>query len=143
VPFIDHTTVHQLQSSYFTSMIELHGQWGPRLRRLVSRGWTWLPGCSSGPPSILLGSHVFLALRWMTPEMVVGNVVAWHRLYLAAQPSHMAGDVDGLSCPLHHPTDYSHQTRGQIFLPGVALSHHAAVGGGTFLGGAKPPGLDI
>jgi hypothetical protein len=51
--------------------------------------------------------------------------------------------VDRLSCPLHHPTACSHQSRGQIFLSGAALSHRAIVGGGTFLEGAKPPGLDI
>jgi hypothetical protein len=33
--------------------------------------------------------------------------------------------------------------RGQSFLLGTALFHHAAVGDGTFLGGVKPPGLDI
>jgi hypothetical protein len=33
--------------------------------------------------------------------------------------------------------------RGQSFLPGAALSHHVVVGGGAFLGGVKPPGLDI
>jgi hypothetical protein len=31
----------------FTSKIILHGQWDPRLRMLICRGWTGLPGCSS------------------------------------------------------------------------------------------------
>jgi hypothetical protein len=51
--------------------------------------------------------------------------------------------VDGLACPLHRSTAYSHQTRGQSFLLGAALSCRAVVGGGTFLGGVKPLGLDI
>jgi hypothetical protein len=32
-------------------------------------------------------------------EMVLGEVVGSRRLYLAAKPSHMGVDVDGLSCP--------------------------------------------
>jgi hypothetical protein len=77
------------------------------------------------------------------PRMVLGDILAWHRLYLAAKPSHVGADMDGLAYPLHHPTTYNHQTRGQSFLSGVALSYRAAVDGGTFLGGARPPGLDI
>jgi hypothetical protein len=38
---------------------------------------------------------------------------------------------------------YSNQTRGESFLLGAALSHHAAVSGGAFPGGVKPLGLDI
>jgi hypothetical protein len=51
--------------------------------------------------------------------------------------------VDGLACPLHRATAYSHHARGQSFLSGAALLHHAAVGDGAFPGGAKPIGLDI
>jgi hypothetical protein len=47
------------------------------------------------------------------------------------------------SLPLHHPMIYNHHTRGQGFLSGAALSHHAVVGGRAFPGHAKPPGLDI
>jgi hypothetical protein len=65
------------------------------------------------------------------------------QLYLAAKPSHMGVDVDGLACSLHCLTVCDRQTKGYDFLSGVALSHHTAVGGGAFLGGAKPPGLDI
>jgi hypothetical protein len=50
----------------------------------------------------------------------------------------MAVDLDGLPCPLHHPMAYSHQTSGQCFLSGTALSHRAAVGVGVFPGGVKP-----
>jgi hypothetical protein len=77
------------------------------------------------------------------PGMILGDVALWRRLYLAAKPSHVRVDVDGLACPLHHPTAYSRQTRGQSFLLGAALSHHVTVGGGTFPGGVKPLGLDI
>jgi hypothetical protein len=52
-------------------------------------------------------------------------------------------NVDGLACPLHCPTICSRQTREHGFLLGAALSHHAAVGGGAFLGVAKLPGLVI
>jgi hypothetical protein len=46
------------------------------------------------------------------PATVLRDVASQHRLYLAAKPSHgLAGgggdDVDGLPCPLHHPTVYS------------------------------------
>jgi hypothetical protein len=52
-------------------------------------------------------------------------------------------DVDGLDCPLHHPTTYSNQARGQSFLLGSILSLRAAVGGGAFLGGGcEAPGLE-
>jgi hypothetical protein len=66
--------------------------------------------------------------------MVLGDVASWHRLYLATKPSHVGVDVEGLACPLHHPTAFSHQSRGQSFLSGVVLSHRVAVGGGTILG---------
>jgi hypothetical protein len=49
---------------------------------------------------ILLGSR---SLRWMMPGMVLGDIASQHRLYLAAKPSHMGVDVDGLACPLHRP----------------------------------------
>jgi hypothetical protein len=76
-------------------------------------------------------------------ETIFRDIAEWHRLYLAAKPSHVAVDVDRLSCPLHCPTTYSRQTRGQSFLSGAALCHCVAVAGGTFLGGVKPLGLDI
>jgi hypothetical protein len=64
-------------------------------------------------------------------------------LYLAAKPSHMGANVDGLACSLHRPMVYSHQRGGQSFLTGIAPSHHAVVGGGAFPGDVKPLGLDI
>jgi hypothetical protein len=89
---------------------------------------------------ILLG---YQALRWIMPGTALGDTASWRRLYLAAKPSHVGADVDGLAYPLHHPMSYNHQTRGQGLLSGIALSRRAVVGGGTFLGDAKPPGLDI
>jgi hypothetical protein len=57
--------------------------------------------------------------------------------------SSLAGvGVDGLACPMHQPTTYSHQMRGQGFLLDVALSHQVAMCRGTLLGDTEPPGLD-
>jgi hypothetical protein len=44
--------------------------------------------------------------------MLLIDVASWCRLYLAAKPSHMGVDVDGLAYPLHRPTIYNCQTRG-------------------------------
>jgi hypothetical protein len=38
------------------------------------------------------------------PETVLGDVVVLHQLYLAAKPSHVGVDVDGLAYPLHCPS---------------------------------------
>jgi hypothetical protein len=64
-------------------------------------------------------------------------------LYLAAKPSHVGADVDGLACFLHHPMVCSHQRGCQSFLTGVSPSHYVVVGSGAFTGDARPPGLDI
>jgi hypothetical protein len=61
------------------------------------------------------------------PKMILGDVIVLHWLYLAASPSHVGVDVDRLAYPLHCPMAYSRQMRGQSFLSGAALSHHAAV----------------
>jgi hypothetical protein len=76
-------------------------------------------------------------------ETVLGDVASRCRLYLAAKPSHVGVDVDGLAYPLHLPTVCSHQMRGHGFLSGTALSCRTAVGGGAFPGDAKPSGSDI
>jgi hypothetical protein len=65
------------------------------------------------------------------------------RLHLAANPSHVGVDVDGLACSLHHPMVCGHQTRGQSFLSDAVLSRRAIVSDGAFLKDVKPPGLDI
>jgi hypothetical protein len=62
----------------FTSSIELHGQWGPSLRRSGHKGLTGLPRSSSGLLGVLLGSQAFLALRWMMSRTVLGDVASWH-----------------------------------------------------------------
>jgi hypothetical protein len=64
-------------------------------------------------------------------------------LYLGANPSHMAVDVNGLACSLHHPTVYNHQKGGQSFLTSTAPSCHVAVSSGILPGDAKHLGLDI
>jgi hypothetical protein len=46
------------------------------------------------------------------PGKVLRDVALWHWFYLAAKPSHMELDVDGLACPLHRPMDYNRQMRG-------------------------------
>jgi hypothetical protein len=74
---------------------------------------------------------------------VFGVVALQCRIYLAAKPSHVGVDVDGLACPLHRHTVCNHQTRGQGFLSGAALSRCAAVYGGAFSEDMKPSGLDI
>jgi hypothetical protein len=79
----------------------------------------------------------------MTLKKVPADVASWHRLYLAAKPPLVAVDMDGLACSLHRPMAYSRQMRGHGFLSSAALSRGAAVGGGAFLGDAKPPVLDI
>jgi hypothetical protein len=64
-------------------------------------------------------------------------------LYFVAKPSHVEADMEGLACSLHCPMVYNHQGGGQSFLTSVVPSCHAIVGGGAFLGDAKPMGLDI
>jgi hypothetical protein len=59
-------------------------------------------------------------------------------LYLAAKPSHVGANVDGLACSLHHPTAYNHQRGGHCCLTGDVLSHRSAVGGGPFPGVRSP-----
>jgi hypothetical protein len=73
-------------------------------------------------------------------EMVLGDVNSWHRTYLAAKPSHVGVNVDGLACPLHHPTSCIHQTRGQGFLSCVVFSRCYS-GRWLLFGGYEAPGL--
>jgi hypothetical protein len=108
----------------------------PQSEKAVHRGWTGLPESSSGLLSV--------------PGVEVDDARddSWRRCfvasaYLPTKPSHVGVDVDGLAYPLHHHTTCSHQMRGQGVLSGVALSHHAAVGGGAFPGNVKPLDLDI
>jgi hypothetical protein len=75
---------------------------------------------------------------WMMSRTILEDVASRCRLYLAAKPSHVGLDVDGLACLLHRPTVYSRQMSGQGFSSGPALSRRVAVGDGAFLGDAKP-----
>jgi hypothetical protein len=77
------------------------------------------PGCSSRFLSVL-GAEVDDARNG-----------SWRRcftmwLYLAAKPSHVGVNVDGLAYPLHRPMACNRQTRGQGLLPGVILSHQCS-----------------
>jgi hypothetical protein len=47
-----------------------------------------------GFPRVFLGSR---AWWWTMPGMILGDVALWHQLYLAAKPSHVGVDVDGLA----------------------------------------------
>jgi hypothetical protein len=67
-----------------------------------------------------------------------GSFTAW--LYLAANPSHMGVNVDGLAYPLHHPTVHSYHTRGHGLLLGIVLFCHCS-GRCRLLGYVNPPGL--
>jgi hypothetical protein len=49
-------------------------------------------------------------------------------------------DVDRLACPLHHPTAYSCQMRGQGLLSGIILSRRCSRWW-RLCGDVKPPGL--
>jgi hypothetical protein len=71
-------------------------------------------------------------------EKVAGDIASWCWAYLDAKPSHAVVDVDELAYPLHRPTTYSHQTRGDGFLLGAILSCHVVVGSGALLGNANP-----
>jgi hypothetical protein len=71
---------------------------------MASMAFFLAPGCCSWFPDVL-GTEV---------DNVQNG--SWRRsfavwLYLAAKPSHVGVDVDGLACPLHCPTACSRQTR--------------------------------
>jgi hypothetical protein len=38
--------------------------------------------------------------------MVLGDVASWHRFYLAAKPSHVGFDVDGVTPHVSNQRDY-------------------------------------
>jgi hypothetical protein len=74
------------------------------------------------------------------PGMVLGEVLRGVGFTWLLSLPMWGVNVDGLAYPLHRPTTYSCQSRGQSFLSGTALSHHVAVSGAPFWGGAMPPG---
>jgi hypothetical protein len=55
-------------------------------------------------------------------EKALRDVTLWCWFYMAAKPSHIGVDVDGLACPLHRPTACNRPMRGQGLLSGTALS---------------------
>jgi hypothetical protein len=59
-------------------------------------------GCSSHLPGILLSSQVFVMLRSMMLEKVLGVGVVGCWLYLATKPPRVGIDAYGLFCPRHH-----------------------------------------
>jgi hypothetical protein len=73
--------------------------------QFVEVGW--------GFHDVLVGSRVFLPLRWTMLEKVlrVGAMRRW--FYLTAKPPHVGVSVDGLAYPLHRPMTCSCQMREQ------------------------------
>jgi hypothetical protein len=59
-----------------------------------------------------LQSRASLAMRWVMPESVLGEIVSWC-LCLAMTLSHVGGEVDILAYPLHQPMAHSYLPRGQ------------------------------
>jgi hypothetical protein len=90
-----------------------------------------------------LDKDAWLSARLLGVDVTGARDGSWSCLCLAAMPSHMGADVDGLACFLHCPTVCSWQTQVQCSLTGVAISHHVAVVGGAFSASEKPQGVDI
>jgi hypothetical protein len=53
--------------------------------------------------NLLICSGVFLVLRWMMLEKVLGVSAVRCGHYFVAKPSQVGVDVDGTSCPLRRP----------------------------------------
>jgi hypothetical protein len=104
----------------------------------VRSGQLGLPWHSSGLLGVLLGSRMFLALRWTTLEKVLGVGAMRRWLYMEAKPSYVGAGVDGLACSMHRPTVYGWQAWVQHFLIGTALFHYVAVVGDAFSGVRSP-----
>jgi hypothetical protein len=72
-----------------------------------------IPEFSSRLSGVLFGSRAFLALRWMVPEMILGEVasrsgITWH----LCLPTWGGVDVHELACPLRRPMAHSYLARG-------------------------------
>jgi hypothetical protein len=63
-------------------------------------------------------------------------------IYLAAKPTDVGADVDGLAWSLHCPMMCNSHSGGLYCLTSIVLSHRSAVGGCPFLG-VRSPVLDI
>jgi hypothetical protein len=112
-------------SNYFINRVELHCQWDPRVRR----GSTGLPECFSWFPGA---------------EVDDARVGSWRRhrsgLYLTANPSHVGVNVDGLACPLHHPTTVRRGDRASCqTVPRPVMLQWMV----THFRGCEAPSLDI
>jgi hypothetical protein len=68
---------------------------------------------SSSLLGVLLGSQVFMMMRWTMLETLFGEVASTS-LYFVAKPSLLTWgvEVDGLAYPMHLPTVRSCQPRG-------------------------------
>jgi hypothetical protein len=85
-----------------------------KVGQFVEVGW--------GIHGVLIGSRVFLPLRWTMLEKVLGVGAVRRWFYLTAKPPHVGVGVDGLACLLHRPTTCSYQMREHGLLSGVILS---------------------
>jgi hypothetical protein len=65
------------------------------------------------------------------------------RLYWAAKAFPYGGQCGWASLPPTPSYGLWLSDEGQRFMSGAALSHRAAMGGGSFSGGVKPLGLNI
>jgi hypothetical protein len=72
--------------------------------RFIEVGWAF--------HGVLVGSKVFLPLRWMMLEKVPRDVASRCSPYLVAEPSNTGVDVDRLACPQHHPMTSNYYMRG-------------------------------
>jgi hypothetical protein len=77
----------------FTSRSKLHGQWGPKQRRVVHRGRLGLPW-----PSHLFQSVPDAEVDELGMVLGVGAMRRW--LYLATKPSHLGVDHLGTYGPI-------------------------------------------
>jgi hypothetical protein len=62
---------------------------------------------------VLFGSRLFLTLRWMMPEMILGEVASRSDFTWRLSLPTWVVNVDGLACPLHQPMACSYWVKGQ------------------------------
>jgi hypothetical protein len=71
-------------------------------REAPSRGGRFI-GVGWGFHDLLIYSRVFLALRGIVVDKVLGVSVVSSGPFLVTKPPQVGVDVDGISCPLHCP----------------------------------------
>jgi hypothetical protein len=86
-------------------------------------------------------SGVFVAMRWMMIEKVLGVTALWDQVCFGAK-SLWQLVWTGYLVPYSDLGPTVIHMRGQGALPGPILSHHVRVVGGTLLGDTQPPVLD-